>query len=186
MGLRRGLALLGALVLTVAVSGTAQAKPYEIFRDSGDYSFDETICDIDVEIVGSFSVVVINRPVPDSDGQAFFGHTTYEFSEVHTNDDNGHQLLVRGKGVFHETSATHVEGDIWEFEAIDAGTFTLSTADGERLLRDRGVIKLRAVFDTLGDGQPGGEVLVEEVTSIHGPHADDSTFCDVYVAEMTG
>jgi hypothetical protein len=186
MGLRRGLALLGALVLTVAVSGTAQAKPYEIVRDSGDYSFGENICGIDVEIAGSFSVVVINRPVPDSDGQAFFGHTTYEFSEVHTNTANDHQLLVRGKGVFHETSATHVEGDIWEFEALDAGTFTISTTDGERLLRDRGVVKFRALLDTLGDGQPGGELLEEEITAVHGPHADDSTFCGVYVAEMTG
>jgi len=185
MRLARWLAMWGALILVVAVPGTAQAaKPVELFRDTGEFSFTEEVCGLEVEINGTFTVVIITREVPNSDGQAFFGHNTYDVLEVHTNPDTGEQVLIRAKGVFHETSAEHVEGDIWRFKAIDAGTFTLSDSDGNRLLRDRGVVRFTVLFDTLGDSQPGGVVLEEEVT-FHGPHADEDTFCNVYVGALT-
>ena len=71
------------------------------------------------------------------------------------------------------------------FEAADAGTFTLTTLDGTRLLRDRGTIKFLGIFDTLGDGQPGGILISEELLAVHGPHADDCTFCGTFLGALT-
>jgi hypothetical protein len=38
-------------------------------------------------------------------------------------------------------------------------------SDGNVVLRDRGRLTFRALFDTLGDGEPGGELLEQELTS---------------------
>jgi hypothetical protein len=38
------------------------------------------------------------------------------------------------------------------------------------VLRDRGVIRHRGLFDTLGDGAPGGLLLDHEIVGIGGPH----------------
>ena len=53
--------------------------------------------------------------------------------------------------------------------------------DGDVVLRDRGVIWMRIVFDTLGDSQPGGEIRDESVIRVSGPHPgfeqDEAAFC---------
>jgi len=125
------------------------------------------------------------RTVRDSDGQAFSGHSTFQFSETITlaDDHPATNEFVTTKGVdnFVEQHATHVSGTVWQFEAISAGTFVVRDADGNVLLRDRGVLQLTAVFDTLGDGQPGG-VLISETVVVRGPHSD--AFCEVVTAEL--
>ena len=84
------------------------------------------------------------RTVRDSDGQAFSGHSTFQFSETITlaDDDPATNEFVTTKGVdnFVEQHATHVSGTVWQFEAISAGTFVVRDADGNVLLRDRGVL----------------------------------------------
>ena len=50
------------------------------------------------------------------------------------------------------------------------------------------MIRRTALFDTLGDGMPGGILLEETVTSGNGPHtccAEDFDFCGL-AAEPTG
>jgi hypothetical protein len=59
---------------------------------------------------------------------------------------------------------------------------------GNVIVRDRGVIRHTALFDTLEDGVPGAVFLEETHTSVHGPHpgcADDFPFCEI-AAELTG
>jgi hypothetical protein len=48
-------------------------------------------------------------------------------------------------------------------------------------LRDRGRLTLRGVFDTLGDGRPGGIKLSEEILGMNGqfPSFDEATACEV-------
>jgi hypothetical protein len=53
---------------------------------------------------------------------------------------------------------------------------------------DRGVIRHTYLFDTLGDGQPGGEFIANLELVVHGPHlglAEDFPFCEI-AAELTG
>ena len=161
------------------------APPYQHMRYSGSDSFTNTICGLDVTIDTEFHGVFTIRTVKDSGGQAFLAHDNHESVDTITNPDTGKQLIITTNDVFHEQRAKHVEGNAWMFEAVTAGTFTLTTLDGTRLLRDRGVMKVRAVFDTLGDGQPGGILISEEVLAVHGPHADDSTFCSTFLAQLT-
>jgi hypothetical protein len=77
--------------------------------------------------------------------------------------------------------ARHVAGDIWEFTAHEVGSpFVVEDSAGKVVLRDRGRITLRAIFDTLGDSQPGGILLHEEITGVHGPHPGlDTDFCTI-------
>lgn len=181
----RRLLLLVAVLIGLLTPGVAQAaKPLEHTRYSGTDSFTDTLCGLAITGTVEFSGVVTLRTVKDSDGQAFLAHDNYQFVETITYPATGNQLIITGNGVFLEQHATHISGDVWRFEAQDAGTFTLTDPDGNRLLRDRGVVKLVGVFDTLGDSQPGGILLSEEVR-FHGPHADDSTFCAAVLGQLT-
>jgi hypothetical protein len=97
--------------------------------------------------------------------------------------------VQRGKGLFHDTKATQTSGTIYEFVAIEAGQpFVIADSTGKVVVRDRGVIRTRYLFDTLGDGTPGGVFLEAIDISVHGPHpgfAEDFPFCEI-AAELTG
>ena len=85
--------------------------------------------------------------------------------------------------------ATPLGGTIFEFEAVEAGQpFVIEDAEGNVVVRDRGALRHRIVFDTLGDDEPGGVLIEELESSVHGPHpgfADDFPFCEI-AAELTG
>jgi hypothetical protein len=72
---------------------------------------------------------------------------------------------------------------------VDAGQpFVIEDAEGNVVVRDRGVVRHTYLFDTLGDGEPGGEFIGETQAAVHGPHsgfADDFPFCEI-AAELTG
>ena len=109
--------------------------------------------------------------------------------DVYTNPDTEEWFVVRGNGLFTEIKATLVSGNIYEFTAIEAGQpFVIEDSAGNVIVRDRGVIRSMALFDTLGDGVPGAEFIEETHLSVHGPHpafADDFPFCEI-AAELTG
>ena len=106
-----------------------------------------------------------------------------------TNPVTEEWFVVRGNGLFTEIKATLVSGNIYEFTAIEAGQpFVIEDSAGKVIVRDRGVIRSVALFDTLGDGVPGAEFIEETHLSVHGPHpafADDFPFCEI-AAELTG
>ena len=72
---------------------------------------------------------------------------------------------MSGHALFWEVTARHVARDIWEFTAHETGQpFVVEDSEGNLVLRDRGRVTFRALFDTEGDGQPGGILLEDEVT----------------------
>jgi hypothetical protein len=80
-------------------------------------------------------------------------------------------MTFEGKSLSNEIKATLVEGTIYAFTTIEAGQpFVVRDADGNLVLRDRGVIRHVLTFDTLGDGQPGGVLLEDTIVGIGGPH----------------
>jgi hypothetical protein len=83
----------------------------------------------------------------------------------------------------------HVEGDVYEFTLTRAGIERVVDGDGDVVLRDSGVFRMTYLFDTLGDGQPGGEFLEELIVSVSGPHPllemDEDAFCAM-VHELIG
>jgi hypothetical protein len=187
----KSVTLVGVVGLTVvamlALGGTAAAKVIgqEHYSGTDSFSFDDCgfWLDGESEFSGNTSFRV------DKGGEAFLVRDTYSYRDVLTNRDTGEWFVVRGHAVFHEIKGTQVEGSIYEFVAIEAGQpFVLEDSEGNVIVRDRGVIRRTALFDTLGDGEPGGIVLDETVDSLNGPHpsfADDFPFCEI-AAELTG
>ena len=173
--------VIGLFTPTVAQA----APPYDHMHYSGTDSFTDTLCGLAITGTVEFSGVTTVRTVKGSDGQAFLAHNNYETVETITYAATGNKIVFTANGVFHEQRASHVSGTVWSFDFLDAGTFTITDLDGNRLLRDRGVIKIRQLFDTLGDSQPGGILISEELLALHGPHADESTFCNVVLDQLT-
>lgn len=178
LGVTAALGLGGAPVL-------ATTQDREFFSGTDSFSYSDCGFPVDVEVTfsGHEHVRVLKG------GQAFLGHVNVRFEEVHTNRQTGKWFVLRGKSLFHEISGTHVEGNIYEFEAIEAGQpFVVEDSDGNVVVRDRGVIRFRSLFDTLGDGMPGGELVADLGAVVHGPHegfSEDFDFCGM-VEELTG
>jgi hypothetical protein len=184
----RALALVAAAGLVLATPATAHAgKPYfPTEHYAGTDSFDEEdFCGIEVHFEVEFSGVSHVLPVKDSDGQAFFGFDNYEFREVISTADGS--ISTHANAIFHEQKATHIGGNIWEFQFMDAGTFRVYDSDGNLLLRATGVFKASEQFDVLGDSQPGGVPVpgTFELIANHGQSFDDEEFCAAVLPELT-
>ena len=168
----RFISILVALVVAVAVPGVAQAEPplenihYEA-ADAGSFEDCGLTINFDFTASGHFML----RELNGSDGQAFLQHDNFQTREVLTNAATGAFMVIRTHGLFKDLTARHVEGNVWEFITHLVGqTFVVEDSDGNVVLRDRGLVTLRTLFDTLGDSQPGGETLEVEITGVHGPH----------------
>jgi hypothetical protein len=90
-------------------------------------------------------------------------------------------MVFRTHGLFKDLTAHHVAGNIWEFTQHLAGQpFVIEDSDGNVVLRDRGLVTIRVLFDTLEDSQPGGITLEVEITGVHGPQPRLSAdFCAI-------
>ena len=186
----RALALLAAAGLVLVTPATAHAgKPYfPSERYEGTDSFDEEdFCGIEVHFEVEFSGVAHVLPVKGSEGQAFLGFDNFEVTEIISTEDGW--IRTERNGAFHEQRATHISGDIWEFQFIDAGTFRVYDSDGNLLLRANGVFKASEQWDTLGDSQPGAEPVDDgatfEVVADNGPTFTDEEFCAAVLPELT-
>jgi len=182
--------IVSALICTIALAfgaGMAGATVIgqEHYSGSDSFSFDD--CGFTLDVESEFHGQALLRI--DAAGQAFFVNDKYWFRDVLTNADTGQRFVVRGNGLYHEIQATVVGGTIYEFVAIEAGQpFVIEDSAGNVVLRDRGVIRFTFLFDTLGDGTPGGVFIEETGAVVHGPHpgfADDFPFCEI-AAELTG
>jgi hypothetical protein len=172
-GVRRVLlsALGGAFVALTLAAGPVGATV--ILRDhySDDYGFSFDDCGFWIDVDGHATGIAQIRVGKGDLTSAFFLHDNYAFSETWTRRDTGDTFTVRGNGLFQETTATHVEGTVFEFTSINAGQpFTAWDSDGNLIFRDRGVIRQVLQFDTLGDDVPGGEFVADISFSVHGPH----------------
>jgi hypothetical protein len=181
------LAALAALAVLAFGAGHAGATVVEsgFYSDTDSFSFDD--CGFTLDVESEFSGHFVLRA--HKGGEAFLIKDNFSFRDVLTNPDTGGWFVIRGNGLFSEIKATQVRENIYEFVAIEAGQpFVLEDSAGNVIVRDRGVIRHTALFDTLGDGEPGAEFIEETHTSVRGPHpgfAEDFPFCEI-AAELTG
>ena len=80
-----------------------------------------------------------------------------------------------------------MSGNVFEFRAVEAGQpFRVYDSAGRLVLRDRGSIVHRFLFDTLGDDIVGGQFVADLEPSVHGPHPGfDTDFCEI-IAPLIG
>jgi hypothetical protein len=166
----RALVLVVGTLLGLLVAQPANAAPIVNERYSGTESFTE--CGR-FQVESTFSGrVMIKDATPATDGQFFYFQDNYQYRDVITNPATGEFVVVRGNGIFKEVQARQVEGSIFTFLTHEAGQpFVVEDMSGRVVLRDRGMITLSYVFDTLGDSAPGGVFLEDPVVvRVSGPH----------------
>ena len=168
-----------AAAMVAAVLGVAPSQATVIDKGhyfSEPYSFSHDDCGFDVDVKGTSSVIFRVRAGKGSTATAFYGHDNYSFVETQTNPDTGAFVTITANAVFNEIKARRVEGNIFEFAAVEAGQFRLYDSDG-LVARDRGSVHHHILFDTEGDDVPGG-IFVEDLgADVHGPHPGFDDFC---------
>jgi hypothetical protein len=156
-------------LLGLLIAPPANAAPILNERYSGTEPFTE--CGFPG--VSTFSGrAMIKDATPATDGQFFYFQDNFQYRDVITNPATGEFVVVRGNGIFKEVQARQVEGSVFTFLTHEAGQpFVVEDSSGRVVLRDRGMITLSWVFDTLGDSAPGGVFLEDPVVvRVSGPH----------------
>lgn len=159
----------------------ASATVVERGHYSGTDSFSYDDCGFPVDVEVEFSGVFRIREGKHQNETAFFLQDNFSYREVHTNVDTGEWLVIRGDGVFNETKATRVEGNVFEFTAVEAGQpFVVEDSAGNVVIRDRGAIQRTILFDTGGDDVPGGTFIEDVSVEVRGPHPGFFVdFCEI-------
>ena len=162
-------ALAGLLTMALAIPAAGAIFERGTFTDTGTdaYTCGDEEFSVSFEASGRFHL----RTGKGNLDSFFVQHVNIAFHEVHTKLDTGETLTVSGRLLDKEIRATRVEGTVFEVTGIVAGQpFTVRDSDGRLLLRDRGVVVMTGLFDTLGDDVPGGDFLEELNVEVHGPH----------------
>jgi hypothetical protein len=178
---RWGLAALTSIVVWGTATVPASATVVDTGRYAEDFAFGYADCGFPVDVAGRVAASYRIREGTGADDSAYFLRETFSFREVHTNGDSGKWFVLYGTGVFNEIGATQVEGSIFEFTSIDAGQpFVVENSSGEVVLRDRGLLRKRLLFDTSGDNEPGGTEIGYVGFEVAGPHPGLSAdFCQL-------
>lgn len=178
--------LVAVALLAVSVAESAQATVRERFRDLPEWSFAED-CGFPVNVTGSGTALIIIREGKNQDEGAFPVLNRLDYSETWTNPATGLWFVIRGKVLFNEVEATHVEGSVFQFRFVEAGQpFVVEDADGNVVERNSGSVHGTYLFDTQGDDEPGGEWIADLDGRVAGPHPSlDKHPCE-YAAELIG
>lgn len=169
---RRLAAAVGGFALVLTAPGAAHAAPpvqHEHVSEPWSATFADCGFEIRVDAVEQGHLLV--REVRGSEGAAYLAHENYRDRYVLTNTATGRWFETRGSGLFKELRGRHLEGTLWEFAVMDVGrTFTVLDSSGRTVLRNRGRVSMRVVFDVGDDRSPGGEVVSVEVLGASGKH----------------
>lgn len=208
--LRRSRGLLAAVVVAPLVvvglpAATASAAPPDHFSNAPETIEGAVLCDTIVATLttSGHGTGFVPRPVKGSDGQAFYGHVRYTFTDVWTTEKGS--FTVVGQGNSRELSAIKVPGspfdyvdeygvtrtapgtDVYRFTSRDSGSYRFYGSDGQLLLKGTGVYETRYDFDTLSDNRPGGVEVpgtFELVRNKTGNSFADGEDCAAAAAEL--
>ena len=177
-----------SLVLTApSASASTAGTIYQLPTPySNSYAFDPGCANISLSVVGRVHGIDTIFNLAGSHGQAFLDLQTYAYKERWTNTKNGKWFTIQGAGIYQEVSATFVPkkdvpkglippeglvGPVYLFTSRDTGIqFWLRNSAGDTILRDRGVLVFKNLFDTLGDHAPGGRSLDFRLVHVIGAH----------------
>jgi hypothetical protein len=172
---RRLTVSLSLAVLVAALAAPAAAAPLEHDKYAGTDSWVlEDFCGTDWNVESTFSGnFMLKAPRGDNPTPYFFDK--YRWSDVLTDvNDPSRVFTVSGNGLWRDQHITLVEGTIYHFEVIEAGSPVTVRVDGKVIVRDRGSIVWEFTVDTKGDADLSNDEFVsgEGPTAIHGPHPE--------------
>jgi hypothetical protein len=172
--------LAAALILVCVAPASADVIERERFSEpiSQDYEW----CGLAVHEEGSLTVTVHLRVGTGELESEFFQHLTYKLATTITNTANGRFMTVVAHEVIQDVKATHLEGTLFLETVLDAGQpWVIRDMNGDLVLRDRGVVRVSWIFDTLGDDMPGGQVVEVLSDDARGPHPswNEEEFCAI-------
>jgi hypothetical protein len=179
---RHTLIAMGAAAAAAMIAGQpAGATVVDRGHYADSYSFSYDDCGFAVDVEGTASGHFRIRAGKGKTATAFFLNDNYSYTETHTNPETGAFLTITGNAVFNEIKARRVSGNVFEFEAVEAGQpFVLYDSAGNLVVRDRGSLHFHSLFDTGGDNVPGGEFVADLGVDVHGPHpAFEADFCEI-------
>jgi hypothetical protein len=184
----RGAAALAGIALITTMAGTAHAAP-PVQHERGTQTWSDVFdgCGFEIRVDAVEGGHLLVRQVRGSDGAAYLAHENYRDRYVLTNTATGQWFETRGSGLFKELRGRQREDlgeTIWEFTAMDVGrTFTVLDSSGRTVLRNRGRVSLRVLFDVGADRAPGGELLSIQALGASGKHPAGldplEGFCDI-------
>jgi hypothetical protein len=174
---RHSLSPMSAIVALIAASLMAVALAIPAFAkavDGGSFSGTDSGIECgsfvrETTFSGSFT---IKDATPATSGQFFYFMQHVQYTDVITNPDTGAFFTVSGRSLFKELRAQLVEGSTFRYRTIEVGQpFVITDMNSKVVLRDRGLIEMSYVFDSLGDSAPGGVFLEDPILSrVAGPH----------------
>ena len=185
---RRTIALAGVAASALAVVVAAPADAALFSHDRFDFTFAETFdeCGITIDHTAEGRSGFTIRTVKGTD-EAYLGWQQLSAVDTFTNPANGHFFTIANRSTFRETTATHIEGDIWSFDSKTSGaSFTVRDSSGRVVTRDSGTVRLTSTYDLLGDGQPGGEPIGEPVVTGLNGRFTEVDFCADLVGPLLG
>jgi hypothetical protein len=179
-----GKTLAATLAITALAAASAPAAVYEKGRFSDEpFSYGYDRCGFEVQVTGTASGGFRLREGKGPDDTLFFALDRIAYDEIHTNVETGAWFRMTGRFTSNETSATRVEGSVFEVRQIRAGAGrTILDAAGNVVSRDRGVVRSTFLFDTQGDDVPGGEMVRQLDLQLAGSHESFERFCEIATA----
>lgn len=169
-----------AALATLACASSASATVVDGGFYTDEYAFSYDDCGYDVDVVGTSSGHFRVRAGKGKSASAFFVNDNFRYTETQTNEETGAFVTITANAVYNEIKATRVSGNVFEFEAVEAGQpFRVFDSAGRLVVKDRGSIHHHFLFDTLGDDVPGGEFVEDLEPEVHGPHPGFDDFCGV-------
>jgi hypothetical protein len=178
--LRRATSLAAASLLSLTLTAPVLAKPLDNGTFSGTDSGTE--CGTYARESTFSGRFMIKDATSATNGQFFYFENRVEYADVITNPETGAYFTVTGSSLFKESHARLVEGTVFTYNTIEVGQpFVVTDMAGKVVLRDVGLIEVSYVFDSLGDGAPGGPLVEEpQLVRVAGPHPgfeDTFDFC---------
>jgi hypothetical protein len=104
--------------------------------------------------------------------------------DTFTNLATGAIVSIGGEGGLQGCDGDAVARERLRIQVLEArAVAVVRDMNGNVVLRDRGASWRTFVFDTLGDSEPGGEVLEESIDRVSGPHPlldmEEAAFCEI-------
>lgn len=167
--IRRLASLAIAGLLLAALAGTAQAHPKIVDQGDWDNPWTDTACDGYVIDGRDWGHWIIEDARKKENYQFFYFSNEYHGHTKVTNPDNGKWFTEDWSGTFKEVHARQFGSNpnVFKYEGKDTGVYRVVNRHGKVVYRDRGTVITQYVFDTLGDFQPGGNVVGDPVELVN-------------------